>query len=65
MAPEEDHVVDGTDRELSAARNARRNASEVDMDILASGYRLIEAPVWVAGRGLYFSDVLGGGVYLL
>ena len=35
------------------------------MERVASGYGLIEAPVWDAERGLYFSDVLGGGVYLL
>jgi gluconolactonase len=33
------------------------------MDALASGYGLIEAPVWVPGEGLYWSDVLHGGVY--
>src|SRR5689334_22052688 len=32
---------------------------------LATGYSLIEGPVWDAGKGLYFSDVLGGGIYLL
>jgi D-xylonolactonase len=35
------------------------------MEQLATGYRLIEAPLWAAGRGLYFSDVLGGGVHRL
>jgi xylono-1,5-lactonase len=35
------------------------------MQELASGYGLIEGPVWDSGRGLYFSDVLNGGVYLL
>jgi gluconolactonase len=35
------------------------------MQKVAGGYGLIEAPVWDAERGLYFSDVLGGGVYLL
>ena len=33
------------------------------MEPLASGYGLIEGPVWEAGHGLYFSDVLNGGVY--
>ena len=33
------------------------------MEILASGYGLIEGPVWVPGAGLMFSDVHGGGVY--
>jgi xylono-1,5-lactonase len=35
------------------------------METVASGYGLIEGPVWEAGRGLYFSDVLEGGVYRL
>ncbi len=35
------------------------------MEKLASGYGLIEGPVWDDARGLIFSDVLGGGVFLL
>jgi len=35
------------------------------MDEAAGGYGLIEAPVWDPARGLLFSDVLGGGVFLL
>src|SRR5262244_115601 len=35
------------------------------MQELATGYSLIEGPVWDAAKGLYFSDVLGGGIYLL
>lgn len=35
------------------------------MEALASGYGLIEGPVWEPGRGLYFSDVRNGGVYRL
>jgi D-xylonolactonase len=35
------------------------------MQQMATGYSLIEAPIWDANRGLYFSDVLSGGVYLL
>ena len=35
------------------------------MEKLASGYGLIEGPVWIPGRGLMFSDVHGGGVYCL
>ena len=35
------------------------------MDRLAHGYGLVEGPVWVPGRGLMFSDVLGGGVHCL
>jgi len=30
---------------------------------LTRGYGLIEGPVWLDGRGLMFSDVLGGGVF--
>ena len=29
---------------------------------LASGYSLLEAPVWDGAGGLYFSDVLQGGI---
>jgi len=32
---------------------------------MATGYGLIEGPVWRPGYGLYFSDVLNGGVFLL
>jgi D-xylonolactonase len=32
---------------------------------LATGYGLIEAPVWAGDRGLLFSDVLNGGVQCL
>lgn len=35
------------------------------MEKLADGYGLIEGPVWDDARGLIFSDVLGGGVFLL
>lgn len=35
------------------------------MQPVATGYALIEGPVWEQGKGLYFSDVLGGGVYRL
>ncbi len=35
------------------------------MEELTRGYGLVEAPVWVPGRGLMFSDVHGGGVYCL
>ena len=35
------------------------------MKELATGYGLIEAPLWDEARGLYFSDVLNGGVWLL
>ena len=35
------------------------------MQQLTHGYGLIEGPVWLADRGLAFSDVHGGGVYCL
>ncbi|MFI4933078.1 MAG: SMP-30/gluconolactonase/LRE family protein [Caulobacterales bacterium] len=35
------------------------------MQEVASGYGLIEGPVWDASAGLYFSDVRNGGVYRL
>jgi gluconolactonase len=35
------------------------------MKEVATGYGLIEGPVWNAGKGLYFSDVINGGVFLL
>jgi len=35
------------------------------MEAVATGYGLIEGPVWDAAKGLYFSDVLNGGVSLL
>jgi gluconolactonase len=35
------------------------------MQDIANGYGLVEAPLWDAMRGLYFSDVLNGGIYLL
>jgi xylono-1,5-lactonase len=35
------------------------------MEEIATGYGLVEAPVWAEGRGLFYSDVLGGGVYRL
>lgn len=35
------------------------------MHKVASGYGLVEAPVWSKDEGLFFSDVLNGGVYRL
>jgi D-xylonolactonase len=35
------------------------------MQRVAEGYGLIEGPVWDSARGLYFSDVINGGVHLL
>ncbi len=35
------------------------------MEQLATGFGLVEGPVWDASRGLYFSDVHNGGVHLL
>ena len=35
------------------------------MEELVRGFGLVEGPVWDPQRGLFFSDVHGGGVYLL
>jgi xylono-1,5-lactonase len=35
------------------------------VEALATGYGLIEAPVWAGDRGLLFSDVINGGVHCL
>lgn len=35
------------------------------MEELLSGYGLIEGPTWVNNKGLFYSDVIYGGVYLL
>ena len=35
------------------------------MQSVATGYGLIEGPVWDPVKGLYFSDVMNGGVFLL
>lgn len=35
------------------------------MDTIATGYGLIEGPVWDPAQGLYWSDVLHGGVHRL
>lgn len=35
------------------------------MQQVATGYGLVEGPVWDSAHGLYFSDVINGGVYLL
>jgi xylono-1,5-lactonase len=35
------------------------------MQVVSTGYGLIEGPVWDGAKGLYFSDVLGGGIWLL
>ena len=35
------------------------------MEKLASGYGLIEGPVWDPERGLIFSDVIFGGAFAL
>ncbi|QQS12122.1 MAG: SMP-30/gluconolactonase/LRE family protein [Rhodospirillales bacterium] len=32
---------------------------------VTTGYGLVEGPVWDPARGLYFSDVMNGGVFLL
>ena len=51
-------------RRPSAVGQDRRSRS-LEMQELATGYGLIEGPVWDPAKGLYFSDVLGGGVHLL
>ena len=35
------------------------------MELLTTGYGLIEGPTWWESHGLLFSDVINGGVYLL
>lgn len=35
----------------------------MELETLCEGYGLVEGPVWVAGRGLIFSDVVHGGVF--
>ncbi len=35
------------------------------MEELATGFGLVEGPTWVKDKGLLFSDVIRGGVYLL
>src|SRR5262245_63622376 len=35
------------------------------MQEIATGYGLIEGPVWDQDKGLYFIDVVGGVIYLL
>ena len=37
----------------------------MSIECLAAGYGLIEGPLWLAERGLLFSDVLNGGVFCL
>lgn len=38
---------------------------EYKMELLTTGYGLIEGPTWWDAHGLLFSDVINGGVYLL
>src|SRR5207237_6458018 len=50
---------------LSSCQSTPRKSSwEGSMQRVATGFGLIEGPVWDA-RGLYFSDVINGGVHLL
>ena len=35
------------------------------MELLTTGYGLIEGPTWWESHGLLFSDVINGGVYSL
>ena len=54
----------GLERErLDAQRTLAHYGST--MDALASGYGLIEGPVWDPEQGLFWSDVLHGGVHRL
>src|SRR5262249_49378112 len=54
------------DRRRDRGRGARPPDMRGEaMQQLATGYTLIEGPVWDPARGLYFSDVLAGGVHLL
>ena len=46
--------------------NAPNDKNRVEaMQEMASGYGLIEGPVWDKDKGLYFSDIPNGGVFLL
>ncbi len=36
-----------------------------NLQALATGYGLIEGPVWDPKKGLYYSDVMNGGVFLI
>jgi D-xylonolactonase len=51
---------------LRAARDSVAPMTDsARFEVLASGYGLIEGPTVAPDGGLYFSDVLGGGVFLL
>src|SRR5262245_43379422 len=56
--------LDWSDRgAVLPARRVRYHTAA--MDALATGYGLIEGPLWRPGEGLYFSDVPNGGVHRL
>ena len=63
----EDDLPTGWSMPISAPMRARRSPHirGGGMQQVATGYGLIEGPVWDPQRGLYFSDVLNGGVFLL
>src|SRR5262245_64373642 len=48
---------------LPQALRARGRPLSADFEELASGYGLVEGPTWAPDGSLYWSDVLGGGVY--
>src|SRR6266404_3066716 len=48
-----------------AINSPARRPGGMLMQRVATGFGLIEGPVWDARRELYFSDVIGGGVHLL
>src|SRR5207249_9011660 len=52
-------------RERSDRQRSGRRGKERGMETLASGYGLIEGPVWDPARGLIFSDVPNGGGHCL
>ena len=59
---------DGDRRRARSTRHrlrvrARDAGGELSVEIIASGYRLAEAPVATDDGGVIFSDVLGGGVH--
>src|SRR5260370_4308967 len=52
-------------RSPSAGRSNDLTPRRRPMEQVASGYGLIEGPVWDRLHGLYFSDVINGGVFCL
>ncbi len=50
---------------IGANLAVRESIREDAVQRVATGYGLIEGPVWDPAHGLYFSDVINGGVHLL